>query len=158
MSTDQPDAPAPKSKLRFLVPVAALLLGSAGAVAFTQPAALAQLAGGAPAGDEPEPIEFGVFSEMPGIVVNPLDTDGRRYLMVKLGIEAEDQKTLDRLDEMSPAVTDAVIGLMGGLRVEELANVARRDTLKEEIRITFNQMLADDGPVTRIYFTQYVLQ
>ena len=95
---------------------------------------------------------------MPGIVVNPLGTDGRRYLMVKVGVEADDAATLARLDEMSPAATDAVIGLMSAMRVEQLSDVARRDSLKEDVRRQFNAILGEDGPVTRVYFTQYVLQ
>ena len=159
MPTDSPDAPAP-SKKRWLVPVVALLLGAGGVLAFTQPAMLGGLTGAAPDAQaaEPEPVEFGEFSEMPGIVVNPKGTDGRRYLMVKVGAEAADAATLKRLEEMSPAATDAVIGLLAGLRVSELTDIARRDSLKESIRARFNDMLGDDGPVTRVYFTQYVLQ
>ena len=158
MSADSPDA-AP-SKKRWLVPAVALLLSAGGVLAFTQPALLSQVTGGVPAAQaaEPEPVEFGEFAEMPGIVVNPMGTDGRRYLMVKIGAEAEEVGTLERLDEMSPAATDAVIDLLGGLRVEELTDISRRDSLKESIRTRVNDMLGEDGPVTRVYFTQYVLQ
>ena len=160
MPTDPSDAPAPSSKKRWLVPVAALLLGGGGVLAFTQPALLGGVTGGVPAAHaaEPEPVEFGEFSEMPGIVVNPMGTDGRRYLMVKIGAEAAEAATLERLDEMSPAATDAVIDLLGSLSVSELTDITRRDSLKESIRTRFNGMLGEDGPVTRIYFTQYVLQ
>ena len=150
----------PKSKMRWLVPVAALAIGGVGALAFTQPEALRQITMSASAETAPEaePVEFGEFAEMPGIVVNPLGTDGRRYLMIKIGVEADDAKTLARLDEMGPAATDAVIGLMSALPVSQLSDIARRDSLKEDIRLRFNQILGDDGPVTRVYFTQYVLQ
>ena len=159
MSADAP-AETPKSKARLLIPVAALLVGGVGALAVTQPDAFRQLTMSAAAETTPqaEPVEFGEFSEMPGIVVNPLGTDGRRYLMVKVGVEADDAETLTRLDEMSPAATDAVIGLMSAMRVEQLSDVSQRDSLKEDIRLRFNQILGEDGPVTRVYFTQYVLQ
>ena len=162
MSADAPapDAPAPKSKARLLVPVAALLVGGVGALAVTQPDALGRLTMSAAAETAPQeaPVEFGVFSEMPGIVVNPRGTDGRRYFMVKIGVEADEEETLARLDEMAPAATDAVIGLMSALPVSELADVSRRDSLKEGVRAELNRILGEDGPVTRVYFTQYVLQ
>ncbi len=159
MSADSPDA-APPSKKRWLVPVVALLLGAGGVLAFTQPGILSGVTGGVPAAQaaEPKPVEFGEFAEMPGIVVNPMGTDGRRYLMVKVGAEAKDVGTLERLDEMSPAATDAVIDLLSGLRVDELTDIGRRDSLKESIRTRFNDILGKDGQVTRVYFTQYVLQ
>ncbi len=159
MSADAPAEPT-KNKMRWLVPVAALAIGGVGALAFTQPDALRQItmAASAETAPEDEPVEFGEFSEMPGIVVNPLGTGGRRYLMVKIGVEADDAETLTRLDEMSPAAVDAVIDLMGALRVEQLSDIGQRDSLKEGIRTRFNRILGEDGPVTRVYFTQYVLQ
>ena len=154
------ETPKPKSKMRLLIPIAALALGGVGAVAFTQPDVFRQvtMAAAAETGAEAEPVEFGEFSEMPGIVVNPMGTDGRRYLMIKIGVEADDAETLTRLDEMSPAATDAVIGLMSALPVSRLSDISQRDSLKEGIRARFNEILGDDGPVTRVYFTQYVLQ
>ncbi len=47
---------------------------------------------------------------------------------------------------------------MSAESVDVLGDISRRDSLKAEIATRFNQMLGDDGPVSRIYFTQYVLQ
>lgn len=160
------DTPAadetPKKGKRWLIPVVvAVLAGSAGAAAFTQNDALRQsvgLAADSTAAEAEAPVEYGEFFEMPGIVVNPRGTDGRRYFMVKVGVEAKEMETLDRLDVLGPAATDAVIDLMSKQGVEELSDISRRDSLKEAIRTRFNDLLGDDGPVSRIYFTQYVLQ
>ncbi len=158
---DAPDD-APQKPKRWLVPVVALLIGSVGAAAFTQSDTLRQTVGLAAADStaapEPEPVEFGQFTEMDGIVVNPRGTDGRRYLMVRLGVEAKKAETLSRLDALRPAAVDAVIEMMAQQPVEALTDVSQRDSLKEAIRSEFNRLLGKDGPVTRIYFTQYVLQ
>ncbi len=156
------DAPAkaPRSKMAFLIPVVALLVGAGGAVAVAQPEALRQLTGSAPpdSSQTDVPVEFGEFTELDAIVVNPKGTGGRRYLMVKLGVEAEDEGTLARLDELQPAAVDAVLQLLSAETVERLSDITLRDSLKDEIRTRFNTMLGEDGPITRIYFTQYVLQ
>ncbi|WP_412069063.1 flagellar basal body-associated protein FliL [Rubrivirga sp. IMCC43871] len=156
------DAPAkaPRSKKAFLIPALALLVGAGGAVAVAQPEALRQLTGGAPADSTqaPVPVEFGQFAELDAVVVNPKGTGGRRYLMVKLGVEAEEAETLARLDELQPAAVDAVLQLLSAETVERLSDITLRDSLKDEIRTRFNTMLGEDGPVTRVYFTQYVLQ
>ena len=90
--------------------------------------------------------------------MNPAGTDGQRYLMVKVGVEAEKAKTLARLDLLRPAAVDAVISHLSEQPVERLVDVAQRDSLKAEIQSRFDEMLGDDGPLSRIYFTQYVLQ
>ena len=160
MSAD-PDA-APKKGRSWLVlvlsAVVALTVGAAAAVAGGD---LVRGALGAEPADPdapPPPPEFGEFMEMDGVVVNPRGTDGRRYLMVKVGAEAAEAATLERLDALRPAATDAVINLLTSRTVEELSDIARRDSLKEEVRTRFNEILGEDGPVTRVYFTQYVLQ
>ena len=159
---DPQDEPVKKGK-KWLIPLlVAVIAASAGAAAVTQNDALRQTVGLSVAPPDTTateaPVEYGVFMDMDGIVVNPRDSDGRRYFMVRVGVEAEDQKALDRLDELGPAATDAVIGLMAAMTVEELADITRRDSLKDALRDRFNGILGDDGPVSRIYFTQYVLQ
>lgn len=145
----------------LLVPVLALVVGIGGAIGATQLEPVRAMLGMAPTAVAPVgevPIEYGEFTELDGIVINPQGTDGRRYLMVKIGVEAEESATLARLDLLRPAAVDAVIDYMGAQPVDRLADIVYRDTLKAEIIDRFNAMLGEDGPVTRIYFTQYVLQ
>ena len=161
MPAETPIPDAPNKRKLWLVPVVALLIGSVGAGAVTQSEALRQTLGVGPAVTDstaPPPAEFGQFTELDGIVVNPRGTDGRRYLMIKVGIEAEEAKTLTRIDELRPAAVDAIIDLMSAQPVEVLGDITQRDALKAELLARLNRMLGKDGPVTRVYFTQYVLQ
>ena len=120
-----------------------------------QPAAPADpAAADAPAPDAP----FGEFVEMDAIVINPRGTGGRRYLMARVGVEAAEATTLERLDALGPAARDAILETLSRRSVEELGDIALRDSLKQDIRSSLNDILGEDGPVTRIYFTQYVLQ
>lgn len=165
MADETPETPQ-KGKPWMIPVILAILLGG-GAAFVTQNEALRQVVGLAPAAAAATPAaeevaappaEYGVFMDLDGIVVNPRDTDGRRYFMIRVGVEAENQKTLDRLGELGPATTDAIIDLMSKKTVDELADIAKRDSLKDSVRDRFNAMLGEDGPVSRIYFTQYVLQ
>lgn len=154
----------PKKSKMWLVVVMALALGSVGVLGVAQAETVRAMLGMGTAqaatveGAPEEPAEFGSFAELDGIVVNPRGTGGRRYLMVKVGVEAEGEKTLVRLDELRPVAIDAIIDIMSALEVSELTDMGRRDSLKVAVRDRFNTLLGDDGPVTRIYFTQYVLQ
>lgn len=149
---------------RILVPLltAVIALSAGGAAALTQRDKIEPLLGIAPADSSAaaaaEPTEFGSFLELEGVVINPRGSGGQRYLMAKVGVESPEQATLDRLTVLAPAAQDAVITILGSQSVAELSDVVRRDSLKGAIRDEFNQMLGKDGEVTRIYFTQYVLQ
>ena len=60
--------------------------------------------------NENEPLEFGEFMELSNIVVNPSDSEGRRLLMVSLGLETDEARHLGirhRAREM--VVRDTVI-------------------------------------------------
>ena len=159
---DNPDPQdaAPSGK-KWLIPVVALTIGVLAAVAVTRVPLVQQSLGLVPAAavaSVEEPAEFGVFAELDGIVVNPRGSGGRRYLMVKVGVEAPEQETLDRLDELQPVVFDRVIALLGERAVDELTDITRRDSLKAGVQEAIDGVLGEDGPVSRVYFTQYVLQ
>lgn len=147
---------SPVRKILLFVLVALVAAGGGGAAAYTQRDQLGTA--DASEAEAEAPLEFGAFAEMEGVVINPRGTAGQRYLMVKVGVEAEDEATLERLSDLSPAARDAVLTLLASQSVAELSDMTRRDSLKAEILASFNRILGDDGPLTRIYFTQFVLQ
>lgn len=154
-------AEAPAKKKRRLLPVilaVAVALSAGAATALTPGSPLRTAMGGTPADSTAAEVPFGEFVEMESIVINPRGTDGRRYLMARIGVEAAEPKTLERLGVLGPAVRDAVLETLSQRTVAELSDVTRRDTLKEEVRSALNRVLGPDGLVTRVYFTQYVLQ
>lgn len=155
------DSPAPPKKRRTLPIVLAvgLALSAGAATALTPRSVLYAAMGGAPADSAAaEPVAFGEFVEMESIVINPRGTDGRRYLMVRVGVEAPTPEMLERLNVLGPAVRDIILETLSRHTVPELSDVTQRDGLKDEVRTAINDVLGADGPVTRVYFTQYVLQ
>ena len=160
-------APEKKKRGGLLLLLPFLLLPAAGGawLAFTQYARLDQVAEAAglnaePAeeeGEEESAIEYGQFTEIQNLIINPAGSDGRRYLMVNVGLETGEPKVLTELGEKDVVVRDAIIKLLGSRRVEELADIDLRGELKEELCDTVNAMLRE-GSVSRMYFTQYVLQ
>ncbi|MEM1117340.1 MAG: flagellar basal body-associated FliL family protein [Bacteroidota bacterium] len=153
--------PSPVRKILLFLVFALVAVGAGGAAAYTQRDQIAPLLGeeGAEAAADPEEaIEFGAFAEMEGVVINPRETAGQRYLMVKVGVEAAEEATLDRLNTLSPVARDAVLTILAEQTVSELSDVTRRDSIKADILDAFNRILGEDGPVTRVYFTQFVLQ
>ena len=154
--------PKKKSKLLLiLLPLVLLALAGGLYLGFTQYARLAAAAAvlADDGGEEAEeaPVEFGEFLEVQGLIVNPAGTDGQRYLMLNLGLESNKGSVLEELETKEIVVRDRVLRLLSQRTVEELADIGRRDPLKDELRGAINRVL-EEGEVTRLYFTQYVLQ
>lgn len=153
--------PKKKSKLLLILLPVMLLAGGGGLyLGFTQyarlAAAAAVLADDAGTAEE-EPVEFGEFLEVQGLIVNPAGTDGQRYLMINIGLESNKGSVLEELEEKEIVVRDRVLRLLSQRTVEDLADIGLREPLKDELRGAINRVL-ENGEVTRLYFTQYVLQ
>lgn len=158
-STETQDADSGSKK--WLIPVVALTIGVLGSLAVTRVPFFQQALGLVPAAavaETEQPIEFGLFTELEPIVVNPRGSNGRRFLMVKVGVETETQETIDRLEEVMPVTVDRAIAIFSALDVRELTDISRRDSLKDAVQTSIDEILGDNGPVSRVYFTQYVLQ
>jgi flagellar protein FliL len=105
----------------------------------------------------PKPVEYGQFMEIQGLVINPAESGGKRYLMLNLGLESSNAVTLGEIKQKEVVVRDTVLKVLGALTVDELANIAYRNDIKRRLRDAVNAVLGK-GEVSRIYFTQYVLQ
>lgn len=150
----QPGAEAPPKrggKLLLLLPVVALLLGGGGGFFYFQAEAAVP-----PADEAAPPTEYGEFTTLQGIIVNPAGSGGRRYLMMDLALESPDAEGAEEVALREAVIRDAVIGLLAKHTVEELASTNRRLALKDSIRTTVNGLI--EGDVDRLYITQYVLQ
>lgn len=110
-----------------------------------------------PAADTTGSVEYGAFTEFQNLIVNPAATDGTRYLAISVGFEAASPEVLDELKAHEIVVRDAILRALGQRTVAELSVVAQRDTIKNEIRTTVNEIL-QDGEIDRLYFTQFILQ
>lgn len=167
---DAPELGAPEAKASrkmglALILIPALLLPTAGGawLVMTQYAQIAQAARsitallGTTSSSEDEPRTFGQFVQLDGLIVNPAGTEGTRYLMVSLGLEADHEDVLDEIMTKEVVVRDTVLKTLGSRTVQELSDIEMRTLLKTEIRNAINALLTE-GEIDRLYFTQYVLQ
>lgn len=91
------------------------------------------------------------------LVLNPAGTNGTRFLMLSMSMEAMDEAAAAALTARDAEVRDATLRLLGSKTVEQLADVATRDALKTEIQDMLNGMLGRKA-VRRVYFPQFVIQ
>ncbi len=91
------------------------------------------------------------------MTINPAGSGGSRYLLVNVALEAAEQETIDQIAEREFVVRDAMLSVMGGKSVPQLADITQRAALKDTLRTEINKVI-DVGKVERFYFTQYVMQ
>ena len=107
--------------------------------------------------EEAEPLEYGDFKELDDLIINPTGTGGKRYLMVKIGFESDAPAALEELTTKDIVVRDAIVRYLSSQTVPDLAAIEKRDSLKIGLRKQINDIL-EKGKITRLYFTQYVIQ
>jgi len=100
--------------------------------------------------------EYGSFTPLEGLVVNPDGADGR-YLAVSIAFESQSSSVATELQDKQVVVQDAVISHLSEQTVEELSDTDQREKLKKELREEANRIL-NSGTVDRLYFTEFVLQ
>jgi flagellar FliL protein len=169
----QPDAapPAkPKKLLLIVVIVLGVVIGGGGGAFVAAPL----LAGKPPAaaadsgahGEEATASEEGGHGEegsapvlhlVENMVLNPANSNGSRFLLLSVGLSVKDAAAAKSLADRDAEVRDVVLGIMGTRTIEELTDIARRDSLKAEIRTAVRERFGD-GAAREVYFPQFVIQ
>jgi flagellar protein FliL len=161
---DMPEERGP-SRLMVILVIANLVLtlGLGGFVAFdffTRPDSLAMPAaggGGETGADAMVPPEPVATYEFEPFIVNLMDAANIRYVKVKMEVELSTADLLPEIEEKMPALQDMVIGMLSNRSYSELLGVRGKTQLREELLRRMNQTLTT-GDVTRIYFTEFVVQ
>lgn len=158
-------APASNKKTIILVVCAALLCAAGLAVVVTGPMAGKKMSGeshDAPAlaetdgkkGHETAPKAITLIDNL---VINPVGTNGQRYLLLSVGLEVADSAAAESFKVRDPEARDIVMTVMGSQRIEQLADPAQRDSLKGALLKAFGASFGAKA-VTRVYFPQFVIQ
>ena len=91
------------------------------------------------------------------LVLNPAESGGTRFLLLSIAFELKDQETQDAMKARDAELRDVVLATVGNKTVEQLSNVAARDSLKVELKGAAAQLFKKKA-VRRVYFPQFVIQ
>lgn len=100
----------------------------------------------------------GAIHTIDNMVLNPAMSNGSRFLLVATAVECSDATIVEELKNRDAEARDVLISVMGARTVEQLTDLAQRDSLRSEIVTAFNAMLRKPTAVRRIYFSQFVVQ
>lgn len=142
---------------------AAALAGGAGLGAFvTGPLVAARVAG--PPAAAPHADSTADSSAAPGpvhlldnMVLNPAGTNGARFLLVSVALQARNEEGAAQLKAYDAAIRDGIQHILGTCTIDELTDITRRDSLKSRIRSQVDSLLRHTT-VSAVFFPQFVIQ
>jgi flagellar FliL protein len=95
---------------------------------------------------------------MENLVLNPAGSNGTRFLMAAVAAEVKDEKVNEEMTGRDAELRDAVLRILGDQTVDQLADMAIRETLKKIVTDSLNARLASKTAIKRVYFPQFVIQ
>jgi len=100
----------------------------------------------------------GPIFELGELVVNPAESLGRRFVVVKIALELTNETVKKTVETQAPLINDEMIRILASKNVEFLSNIAERDSLREEMRLAINDQLPGGNGVKKVFFAGFVLQ
>lgn len=91
------------------------------------------------------------------LVLNPAQSGGTRFLMASVSFELSEEAALEGMKSRDAQVRDALLTVLGRKTVEDLTDIAGRDSLKSEMQTAVSAMFPK-GTVRGIYLPQFVIQ
>jgi|Deesub1362B_J571_1020462.scaffolds.fasta_scaffold08497_3 flagellar FliL protein len=91
------------------------------------------------------------------VIVNPKGTKGRRFLNVSVALACESSDVIKELEKRDILVRDFLINLFTSRTIEQLDDVADKDSLRVTIMNRVNEMLPEGG-ILGVYFSNFILQ
>lgn len=94
---------------------------------------------------------------MEPFIVNIYDGQELRYLKVKIELEMANAGLKTELEGRLAPIRDAVLVVLTTKTLQEIQDVQGKNQLREEILTAISKIVAQ-GKVTRVYFTDFVVQ
>lgn len=91
------------------------------------------------------------------LVMNPAGTSGTRFIMVTVAIQLAEVAQVDALKQRDAELRDLIVGLFSRKTVDELADAARRDSLRAEVTAVVSPLVPRNA-LRRVFFPQFVIQ
>ncbi len=112
--------------------------------------------GGAAPGAAGAPGAATVYALEP-FIVNIYDGQELRYLKVKVEMEMANPAIKAELEGRLAAMRDAILVVLTSKTLQDVQDMQGKNQLREEILVAVSKIIAQ-GKVTKIYFTDFVVQ
>ena len=92
------------------------------------------------------------------VIVNLSGSGGRRYLKVKINLEAKDVDIKKKIEAKSVQIKDRLIFILSSKTLEDIEGSEGQEYLRREIQDSVNVVLKIEDGVLQVYFTEFVVQ
>lgn len=92
------------------------------------------------------------------IVVNLSASNGRRYLKVKINLEAKDEDVRKKIESKPVQIKDRLISILSSKTLEDIDGLEGQENLRNEIKNALDVILKIEGGILQVYFTEFVIQ
>jgi len=150
---EEPSEPKKKSNLKWIliILVLVILLGAGGAAGWYF---LGHKGTAKPS--TPPPVVLSIWPMDP-FIVNIAEAGGDRYLKLVIQLEVSDKGIVTELDQLKPRLRDTILDLLTSRSHKDLVDLSGKQRLREDIAGRVNNILSK-GKVTKVYFTDFVIQ
>lgn len=150
---ERPEEPKKKSRLKLII-IASVALA---VVASGTIAGFYLMTKTDPKKPLPEkPVVISIWP-MDAFVINIAETNGERYLKIVIQLEVSDPGVGAELEQFKPRIRDNILDLLTSKTYKDLMDMAGKQRLREDIAGRINNIL-QWGKVTKVYFTDFVIQ
>ncbi|NGP87393.1 flagellar basal body-associated FliL family protein [Fodinibius halophilus] len=102
------------------------------------------------------PPESGEY-QLEQIIVNPANTNGKRYFLVKLSLELVKKEEVMLIKENKSKIRNDLIKYLSARSVSELQGIEGKEELRFELVQIINQAIGKRS-VRNLYYSKYVMQ
>lgn len=90
-------------------------------------------------------------------IINIAETNGERYLKIVIQLEISDPAVGAEIEQLKPRIRDSILDLLTPKTYKELTDLSGKQRLREDVAGRINNIL-QRGKVTKVYFTDFVIQ
>ncbi len=156
------ETPAPKkSKMMLFIIIGVLVVALGGGGFFAYSTFMKPVSNQKDGTVPPPPVKeakiIGEIFSLAPFTVNLADPKGKRYLKVRIEVEFQDEKAIEKATKATPKLRDMVIMMLTSLSFEEVMTPEGKLRIRDELLERFNQIMRPTK-VKNIYFTEFVVQ
>lgn len=107
----------------------------------------------------PVPSKSGIIYEFGTVLVNPLGTEGRRYIKVGINLELRSKSLVKSIDKAKPMLQHQFIITLSSKTIDEISSPEGKLALQKELKENFVSVLGlSQEDIHQVYFSEFVVQ
>lgn len=101
----------------------------------------------------------GFIYEFGTVLVNPLGSEGRRYIKVGINLELKSKSLVKKIDKAKPMLQHQFIITLSSKTIDDISSPEGKSALQNELKDNFVSTLGlSQDDIYQVYFSEFVVQ